>query len=155
MDLEKLTRAFSFGRITGKLNGYISGLAIANDQADAFTLELWSLAAKGVSRTVSFNAVEDIQTISSGSEYRSGLPLGLDRFIDDLSYEKIGLKCVLRNDVFTINGTIRKDRKEYFVSRAGFTGINVINMNPDNQISFKDMMERIKRVAEKRKAEVN
>ncbi|MGD8974565.1 MAG: hypothetical protein PVJ56_14790, partial [Desulfobacterales bacterium] len=155
MDLEKLTRAFSFGRITGKLNGYINGLAIANDQADAFTLELWSVAAKGVSKTVSFNAVEDIQTISSGSEYRSGLPLGLDRFIDDLSYEQIGLKCVLRNDVFKINGTIRKDRKEYFVSRAGFTGINVINMNPDNQISFKDMMERIKRVAEKRKAEVN
>jgi len=27
-------------------------------------------------------------------------------------------------------------------------------MNPDNQIDFKDMMERIKRVAEKREAEV-
>jgi hypothetical protein len=154
VDLEKLTRAFSFGRITGKLNGYIDGLAIANDQADAFTLEVWSVAAKGVPRTVSFNAVEDIQTISSGSEYRSGLPFGLDRFIGDLSYKQIGIKGVLRNDVFKINGTIHKDHKEYLVSRAGFTGINVINMNPDNQISFKDMMERIKRVAEKREAEV-
>jgi hypothetical protein len=56
--------------------------------------------------------------------------------------------------VFKINGTIHKDHKEYFVSRAGFKGINVINMNPDNQISFKDMMERIKRVAEKREAQV-
>jgi len=154
IDLEKLTRALSFGRITGKLNGYIDGLAIANDQADAFTLEVWSIAAKGVPRSVSFNAVEDIQTISSGSEYRSGLPFGLDRFIGDLSYEQIGIKCLLRNDVFKINGTIHKDHKEYFVSRAGFKGINVINMNPDNQISFKDMMERIKRVAEKREAQV-
>jgi hypothetical protein len=154
IDLEKLTKAFSFGRVTGKLNGSIDGLSIANGQADAFTLELQSVAVKGVPRTVSFNAVEDIQTISSGSEQRSGLPFGLDRFISDLSYSQIGIKCVLSNDVFRINGTIHKDQKEYFVSRGGFTGINVINMNPDNQISFKDMMERIKRVAEKREAEV-
>jgi hypothetical protein len=154
VDLEKFTRAFSFGRITGKLNGSLDGLAISNDQADEFTLEAWSVAAKGVPRHVSINAVNDIQTISSGYEYRSSLPFGLDRFIGDLSYEKIGIKCVLKNDVFNINGTIHKDNKEYMVSHAGFAGINVINMNPDNQISFKDMMERIKRVAEKREAEV-
>jgi hypothetical protein len=154
VDLEKFTRAFSFGRITGKLNGYLNKLAISNGQADAFTLEVWSVAAKGVPRRVSFNAVNDIQTISTGSEYRSGLPFGLDRFIGDLSYERIGIKCILKNDVFNINGTIHKDHIEYFVSHAGFAGINVINMNPDNQIDFKDMMERIKRVAEKREAEV-
>jgi hypothetical protein len=154
IDLEKLTRAFSFGRVTGKLNGTIDGLSISNGQADAFSLEVRSVAAKGVPRTVSFNAVEDIQTISSGAEQRSGLPFGLERFIGDLSYAQIGIKCVLSNDVFKINGTIYKDQKEYFVSRAGITGINVINMNPDNQISFKDMMERVKRVAEKREAEV-
>jgi hypothetical protein len=154
IDLEKLTKAFSFGRVTGKLNGSIEELSISNGQADAFALELQSVAVKGVPRTVSFNAVEDIQTISAGAEQRSGLPFGLDRFISDLSYNQIGIKCVLSNDVFKINGTIHKDQKEYFVSRGGFSGINVINMNPDNQISFKDMMERVKRVAEKREAEV-
>jgi len=154
IDLEKFTRAFSFGRITGKLDGYLDGLAFSNGQADAFTLEVWSAADKDVPRRVSINAVNDIQTISTGSEYRSGLPFGLDRFIGDLAYDRIGIKCVLKNDVFNINGTIHKDHTEYFVSRAGFAGINVVNMNPDNQISFKDMMERIKRVAEKREAEV-
>ena len=154
IDLEKFTRAFSFGLITGKLSGVIDNLAISNGQADAFTMKVWSVPVKGVEQTVSFNAVDDIQTISSGSQQRTGLPFGLDRFIGDLSYSQIGIKCVLKNDVFKINGTIQKDHKEYFVSRGGFTGINVVNVNPDNQISFKDMMERVRRVAEKRNVEI-
>ena len=154
IDLEKFTRAFSFGRITGKLDGTIEGLAVSNGQADAFTLNVWSDAVKGVDQTVSFNAVDDIQTISSGTEHKTGLPFGLDRFIGDLSYQKIGIRCVLKNDVFRVNGTVKKDNKEFFVTRGGLTGINVVNMNTNNQISFKDMVERIRRVAEKRELEV-
>ncbi len=153
-DLEQLTNALSFGRITGTLDGYVHNLSIAYGQPETFDLKVWSVPKKGVPQKVSFNAVNDIQTISSGAGPGPKLPFGIQAFIDELPYEKIGIACVLRNDVFRINGTVMKGGREHFVSRAGLIGLDVININPNNQISFKDMLERVKRVAEKREAQV-
>ena len=63
-------------------------------------------------------------------------------------YEKIGIKASLKNDTFTINGTIKEEKREYLVKRGSFSGVNVINQNPDNRISFRDMLERIQRITQ-------
>ena len=52
----------------------------------------------------------------------------------------------LENDVFRINGTVRKGGTEYLVKRGGISGVNIVNQNPDNRVSFRDMVKRIKRV---------
>jgi hypothetical protein len=65
----------------------------------------------------------------------------------EFPYEKIGIRASLENDLFRINGTIKEGGKEYIVKRGGFSGVNVVNQNPDNRISFKDMVKRVKRVA--------
>ena len=52
----------------------------------------------------------------------------------------------LNNDVFTINGTIVENGVEYLVRRSGLSGVDVVNLNPDNRISFKDMIKRIQRI---------
>jgi hypothetical protein len=54
--------------------------------------------------------------------------------------------ATLENDVFRVNGTIREGGTEYFVKTGGFPGINIVNQNPKNLISFKDMVKRIERV---------
>ncbi len=154
LDMEQLTRALSFGRITGKVSGFVHDMTIVNGQPEAFSFQLESVKTKGVPQRVSFNAVSDIQTISQGDAVGISLPMGLERFINDLGYDRIGISCVLGNDVFRVNGLIHKNGKEYFVSRSGLTGIDVVNVNPENQISFKDMVDRVKRVAEKRAMEV-
>jgi hypothetical protein len=56
------------------------------------------------------------------------------------------VRATLDNDVFRINGTIKEGDKEYLVRRGMFSGVDVINMNPDNQISFKDMVKRVRRI---------
>ena len=56
------------------------------------------------------------------------------------------MKARLENDLFQINGTIREQGTEYLIKRRGLTGVNIVNSNPDNQISFKDMLKRIRRV---------
>jgi len=35
------------------------------------------------------------------------------------------------------------------VERGRFSGVNIVNQNPDNRIRFKDMVKRIKRVTAK------
>ena len=154
IDLEELSRALSFGRVTGRIKGFLKNLSITGGQPEEFFLKVWSVPTKGVPQRVSFSAVNDIQTISSGTEQRKGVSSLLESFMNDLSYEEIGIQCVLKNDTFKVNGIVYKKNKEYFISRGGLFGIDVVNANPDNQISFKDMMERVKRVAEKRQYEI-
>ena len=64
----------------------------------------------------------------------------------DFRYKKIGIHCYLKNDLFTLRGTIREKGKEYLVKRSWIFGISVINKKPENQISFKDMISRLKRI---------
>ena len=64
----------------------------------------------------------------------------------EFPYKKIGVRSSLENDVFRINGTIKEGGLEYLVKRSGFSGVDVVNLNPDNRASFKDMVKRIKRI---------
>ena len=70
----------------------------------------------------------------------------LTSFFKEFSYKKIGIHASLENDIFRVSGTIREDQKEYLIKRGGFSGVDVVNQNPDNGIRFKDMVKRIKRI---------
>ena len=84
------------------------------------------------------------------SAWRTGaataLDRGITRFFKYYPYSRIGIRCVLRNDQFTVRGTIHEGGTEYLVRRGFLRGVDVINQNPDNIISFKDMQERIGRL---------
>ena len=67
-------------------------------------------------------------------------------FLKELPYSKIGIRASLENDLFRIGGTIHEEGKEYLIKRGSFSGVDIVNQNPDNRISFKDMMNRIKRI---------
>ena len=53
---------------------------------------------------------------------------------------------MLNNDQFSINGTIHEGGKEYLVRRGFLRGVDVVNQNPNNVISFRDMRERTQRI---------
>jgi hypothetical protein len=150
IDLERFSAAMGFGRITGRLSGSIMGLRLAYGQPVAFDLTMESVPAKGVSQSVSLKAVNSISLMSTGSAL-SGLGVSLmATFFREFPYEKIGFECRLKNDVFAVRGLIHQDGVEYLVKRRFFTGIDVINGNPDNRIGFSDMLERAKRVTDER-----
>jgi hypothetical protein len=150
IDLERLSAALGIGRITGRLSGSIKGLRVAYGQPVAFDLTMESVPADGVSQSVSLKAVNSISLIGTGSAL-SGMGVSLmARFFREFPYEKIGFECRLKNDVFAVRGLIHRDGVEYLVKRRFFTGIDVINGNPDNRIGFSDMLERAKRVTGER-----
>lgn len=150
IDLERLSEALGIGRITGRLSGSIEGLRVAYGQPVAFHLRMESVPTKGVSRKVSLKAVNSISLVSTGSAL-SGLGVSMmTTFFKEFPYEKIGVESGLKNDVFTLRGTIHEDGVEYLVKRRFFGGINVINRNPDNRIGFSDMVERARRVTGER-----
>jgi len=150
LDMERLSEALGVGRITGRLSGGLKGLRIAYGQPVAFHLKMESVPEKGVPQQVSLKAVNSISLVSTGSAL-SGAGLSLmTAFFREFAYEKIGFECSLKNDIFTVRGLIHEDGVEYLVKRRLFTGINVVNRNPDNRIGFSVMLDRARRATGER-----
>jgi hypothetical protein len=146
LNLSELTADTSFGKIEGVLNGYAKGLEIAQGQVQKFDLMMETVRKEGTSQRISVKAVDNIAQIGGGQSPFVGVAGMFASVFKEFPYEKIGVHATLENDVFRINGTIREGDTEYLVKRGLLSGVNVVNQNPDNQVSFKDMIKRIKRI---------
>lgn len=146
LNLSKLTSGTAFGEIEGVLNGYAKDLEVAQGQPQKFDLFLETVKTDRIPQRISVKAVENIAQLGSGQSPFVGAAGIFASLFKEFPYEKIGVHATLENDVFKINGTIHEDGKEYLIKRGLFSGVNVINQNPDNRVSFKDMLKRLKRV---------
>jgi hypothetical protein len=148
LDLYELTRGTAFGRISGVLSGSVEGLEVVGGQPQGFVLELETVRREGVPQRINVAAVENIARIGGGQSPFVGLAGNFAAFFKEFSYDRIGVRAELENDVFKVNGTVLEDGVEYLVKRGGIPGVDVVNLNPVNRISFRDMVKRIRRVAE-------
>ena len=145
--LLKLTAGTPFGEIEGVLNGYAHNIEISNGQLQRFDLLLETTKKKGVSQKISVKAVDNIARLGGSHSPFVGIAGLFMGFFKQFPYKKIGIHASLENDVFKINGTIHEGGKEYLVKRGFLSGVDVINQNTDNNVSFKDMLSRIKRIS--------
>lgn len=150
INLQKVTDMLPFGRVTGIINGEIHKLSLSCGQPESFTLRIESEPRKGIPQKFSLKAANDLAIISSGNQQLQP-GKGWTRFISNFRYKKIGIFCSLKNDLFTLRGTIKEKGVEYLVKGDWIFGINVINKKPENQIRFKDMLNRMKRISHARK----
>ncbi|MFW6161073.1 MAG: hypothetical protein ACOC57_08030, partial [Acidobacteriota bacterium] len=146
INLEKVTGLVPFGRVTGIVNGEVRNLAVSYGQPESFSLLIESEKKKGIPQLFSLKAADDISVIGSGTETAFSSSSWLTKFADNFRYQKIGISCSLKNDIFTLNGTIREKGNEYLVKGTWLFGINVVNKMPRNTIRFKDMLDRLKRI---------
>ena len=154
LNLVEMTKDTSFGKVQGVLKGHLKNLEIAYGQPQRFDLLLETVKKEGVPQRISVRAVDNISRIGGGQSPFMGVAGIFASLFKEFPYEKIGIRALLENDVFRINGTIREDGQEYLVKRGGFSGVNVVNQNPDNRTSFKDMVKRIKRVTDSKSGPV-
>lgn len=148
VNLADATQDTSFGRIQGVLGGRLEHLEIVGGEPQRFTLLLETIRTQGVPQRINVEAVENIARIGGGQSPFVGLAGNVASFFKEFTYDKIGIRADLENDVFKINGTIKEGGVEYLVKRGGVPGVDVVNSNPVNQISFKDMVKRVRRVTE-------
>ncbi len=146
LDLAALSEALGIGRITGRMDLDLRDFTLAYGQPVAFHLLARSVPAPGVAQQVSLKAVDSITRVGTGNPL-TGLGVGLLAAVfKQFPYEAVGFYCDLENDVFRIRGLINEDGVEYIIKRPPLIGINVVNSNPTNRISFSDMKERVGRV---------
>ncbi len=152
LDLEKLTDSIPFGRVTGIINGEIQGLALSYGQPERFNILIESKKRKGIPQRFSLKATNDLAILGTGEKTPFSAQSGWTRFVKEFRYEKIGIACSLKNDIFSLRGTIHGKGIEYLVKGSGLFAINVVNKQVRNQIQFKDMLSRLKRIGESKQS---
>jgi len=150
IDLKKLTEKTSFGLVTGAIKGRIKGLVMSGGQPEQFDLLIKTDESVKAPKKISIKAIENLSILGGGG----GSVSFLGQLFKEFSYSKIGISCKLKNDVFELHGLYKSGNKEYLVKRGFFGGVNVINMNPNGRISFRDMLDRLKRIGESSQSEV-
>jgi hypothetical protein len=128
LDLELMTGAFSFGRITGRLSGRLDGLRLFNWAPVAFDARLYTPPGDRSKHRISQRAVENIGSIGGGGAgVTAALSSGFLRFFDDFNYERLGLSCRLENDVCAMDGVAPAPNGGYYlVKGSGLPRIDVI-----------------------------
>lgn len=145
--LGRVTDRIPIGKMDGVISGSLTGFQMEYGQPSAFVLELHSVKTKGVKQSISVEAIKNLSILGTGSSAIGRvLSSGLNRFFQYYPYSKIGMRVTLHNDRLSVRGTIHEGGTEYLIRKGFFRGIDMINQNPENVTSFRDMRERIKRI---------
>lgn len=128
LDLEPMTGAFSFGRITGRLSGAINGLQLFNWTPVAFDAKLYTPLDDRSRHRISQRAVENIGSIGGGGAgVTAALSSGFLRFFDDFNYDRLGISCRLQNEVCAMDGVAPAANGNYYLVKGkGLPRIDVI-----------------------------
>lgn len=128
LDLEPMTSAFSFGRITGRLSGAINGLELFNWTPIAFDAQLYTPIDDRSRHRISQRAVENIGSIGGGGAgVTAALSGGVLRFFDDFNYDRLGISCRLHNEVCVMDGVAPAANGNYYLVKGrGVPRIDVI-----------------------------
>lgn len=128
LDLEPMTSAFSFGRITGRLSGAIAGLQLFNWTPVAFDAKLYTPPGDRSRHRISQRAVQNIGSIGGGGAgVTAALSGGIMRFFDDFNYDRLGISCRLQNEVCVMEGVAPAPNGNYYLVKGkGLPRIDVI-----------------------------
>jgi hypothetical protein len=130
LDLDLITRTFEFGSITGRIDVDMNSLETFNWSPVAFDLKIATPRGDHSRHRISQRAVQNISNIGGGGGgVTAALQSGALRFFDEFGYGRIGLSCVLRNDVCRMAGLGRSDGGFVIIKGGGLPGISIVGNN--------------------------
>ena len=145
LDLDLLTRTFSFGNMQGRLDVDVNDLQLQDWQPLRFDARVYS-SAGNYPRKISQKAVQNISSLG-GAGAAAAIQRSFLGFFKNFGYDSIGLSCVLRNGVCAMGGIDGSNGGSYAIIRGG--GIPAISvMGYNRAVSWNELVTRLKRVTE-------
>ena len=148
LDLDLLTRTYSFGNITGRLDARIGGLELVNWQPVKFDVHLKS-SEGNYPRKISQAAVQNISALG-GAGAAAAIQRSFLRFFEQFGYDKLGWGCKLQNGICEMSGVegegSDKSQAYVIVKGGGIPAITVMGYN--RQVSWQELLDRVKRVTQ-------
>ncbi len=143
IDLGQVTRRFDFGEMAGTLEGSLQDCELFRGTPVRFEAEIRTVEREGVSRTINVKAINNIAILGTGGSVGI-FDRGIHRFFDRYTYEALGIRMSLENDVFLLRGLERRGERELFLKGRLPFPIDVVNAQPGRSVSFRTMLERVR-----------
>lgn len=145
LDLGLLTQTFSFGRITGYLDGNLNELQLSNWQPSRFDAHLVSSPGR-YPRRISQRAVQNISSLG-GAGASAAIQRSFLGLFESFGYRRLGVSCELRDGVALISGLAGGDKPDggfTLIQGGGVPALNVIGYN--RRVDWKELVDRLKAV---------
>jgi hypothetical protein len=144
LDLEMLTRTFSFGNITGRIDAQVRTLELVNWEAVHFDARIAS-SAGDYPRRISQAAVQNISALG-GAGAAAAIQRSFLSFFETFGYSALGLSCRLESGVCLMGGIENVAQGYVIVRGGGIPAITVLGYN--RNVGWRELIERLKRVTE-------
>lgn len=146
LDLGLVTRTYSFGGITGRVDVRIAGLELVNWQPVKFDAQIAS-SVGDYPRKISQMAVQNISALG-GAGAAAAIQRSFLRFFEQFGYDKLGWGCRLQNGVCEMSGVEGLDAPQGYVivKGGGIPAITVMGYN--RQVNWQELLDRLKRVTQ-------
>ncbi len=127
LDLGLVTNTFEVGSITGKLEADVLGLELFAWSPVAFDARLATPHGDKSRHRISAKAVSSLSNVGGGGGgVVQALQSGVLRFFDEYSYDKLGIRCRLRDDICEMSGIEPAGVGYYIVKGAGLPRIDIV-----------------------------
>jgi hypothetical protein len=145
LDLEPMTKAFDFGSMTGRLDGRIRRLRLVDWTPVAFDAAFETDTSFKGKRRISQRAVNDISSVGGGGIV-AGLQAQVLKFFDDFGYDRIGIGCVLKDNVCQMSGLGSAGDGYIIVAGSGLPRIQVVGFR--RRVDWPTLVDRLKAATE-------
>jgi hypothetical protein len=145
LDLQQVTSTFSFGRIAGRLDGYVRDLRMLDWKPVAFDAWLGTPERQSGANDISRQAVNRLTTIGGGSA-TTALTGPLMRMFSNFSYRRLGLGCSLQNYVCHLQGLADDGAGVLILEGAGVPKITIRAFN--REIDWPQMVSNLLAISE-------
>jgi hypothetical protein len=146
LDLSLVTNTFEVGSITGGLEADILGLHLFAWSPIEFDARLATPKGDRSRHRISAKAVSSLSNVGGGGGgVVAALQSGVLRFFDEYSYDKLGIRCRLKNDVCLMSGVEPAKMGYYIVKGAGIPRIDIIGSA--GRVNWPQLLSGIESVA--------
>jgi len=145
LNLEALTSTFSFGKITGKLEGRIDNLYLENWKPVSFDASFATPAQDESRHRISQRAIDNISNLG-GSGMSGALSRSFLRFFEEFNYARLGVSCSLKNGVCEMDGVEPAAQGSYLVKGSGIPRIDIVGYN--HQVDWELLIGKLAEIAE-------
>ncbi|MDN3519167.1 hypothetical protein QWY84_16255 [Aquisalimonas lutea] len=144
LDLEQITGTYAFGRITGRLDGDVTGLELIDWEPVAFDARFYTPEDAPGSRRISQRAIENIADLGgdAGTALISGTFL---RLFENFRYRRLGIRCRLRDDQCRMSGVHPAESGGYYlVQGTGVPRVDVIGYT--REVDWPTLLQQLQAV---------
>jgi hypothetical protein len=139
-----VTKTFSFGKITGRIDADIQALEFVSWEPVRFNARIAS-SPGDYPRRISQAAVQNI-TALGGAGAAAAIQRSFLRFFETFGYSALGWSCRLELDVCQMGGIENVPQGYVIVKGGGIPAITVLGYN--RNVSWRELLARLRRVTE-------